>query len=127
MYARNGKTSHIPMNEPAKAVLLSINRKSEFVFPGKAGDMRKEYRRISKRVRAKAGLPKDFRPLHGLRHVFASTLASSGKVDLYTLQTLLTHESAAMTQRYAHHTDVALRRAFNVANALGSKFAGDKE
>ena len=50
-------------------------------------------------------------PLHGLRHVFASTLASSGKVDMYTLQKLLTHKSPIMTQRYAHLRDDALKRA----------------
>ena len=29
-------------------------------------------------------MPADFRALHGLRHTYASMLASSGKVDLYT-------------------------------------------
>ena len=41
----------------------------------------------------------------GLRHVYASMLASSGQVDMYTLQKLLTHKSPAMTQRYAHLRD----------------------
>jgi len=53
-------------------------------------------------IKKAAGLPKDFRALHGLRHVYASMLASSGQVDLYTIQKLLTHKSPAMTQRYAH-------------------------
>lgn len=63
-------------------------------------------------------MPKDFRALHGLRHVYASMLASSGQVDLYTLQKLLTHKSAAMTQRYAHLRDEALRRASDLAGKL---------
>ena len=42
-------------------------------------------------------------------------LASSGEVDLYTLQKLLTHNSPEMTQRYAHLADEALHRAFSVA------------
>ena len=58
--------------------------------------------------------------MHGLRHVFASTLASNG-VDLYTLQALLTHGSPAMTQRYAHLSNDHLRDAANVANKLGKK------
>ena len=58
------------------------------------------------------------RPLHGLRHVFASTLASSGKVDMYTLQKLLTHKSPIMTQRYAHLRDDALKRASELAGRL---------
>ncbi|MBD5641328.1 MAG: tyrosine-type recombinase/integrase [Desulfovibrio sp.] len=74
---------------------------------------------MARRVRDKAGL-KDFRPIHGLRHVFASTLASNG-VDLYTLQALLTHGSPAMTQRYAHLTNEHLRNAANIANRLGEK------
>jgi integrase len=45
-------------------------------------------------------------------------LASSGQVDLYTLQKLLTHKSPAMTQRYAHLRDEALRRASDLAGEL---------
>jgi integrase len=45
-------------------------------------------------------------------------LASSGQVDLYTLQKLLTHKSAAMTQRYAHLRDETLRRASDLASDL---------
>jgi integrase len=45
-------------------------------------------------------------------------LASSGQVDLYTLQKLLIHKSPAMTQRYAHLRDETLRRASNLAGDL---------
>ncbi len=54
--------------------------------------------------------------MHGLRHVFASTLASSGQVDMYTLQKLLTHKTPSMVQRYAHLRDDAMIRASEVAN-----------
>ena len=54
--------------------------------------------------------------MHGLRHAYASMLISSGQVDLYTLQKLLTHESPAMTQRYSHLRDEALRKAASVIN-----------
>ena len=70
------------------------------------------------KIKKKARLPKDFRPLHGLRHVYASMLASSGKVDMYTLQKLLTHKSPLMTQRYAHLRDEALKRASDLAGDL---------
>jgi site-specific recombinase XerD len=69
-------------------------------------------------IKEAAGLPRDFRALHGLRHVFASMLASSGQVDLYTLQKLLTHKSPIMTQRYAHLRDQALRKASDLAGNL---------
>jgi len=45
-------------------------------------------------------------------------LASSGKVDMYTLQKLLTHKSPQMTQRYAHLRDDTLRRAADLAGEL---------
>ncbi|MFV0420813.1 tyrosine-type recombinase/integrase [Oleidesulfovibrio sp.] len=96
--AKKGKTERIPLSESARTVLLHVQRTdSPFVFPGKDGGQRTTFTRIARRVRDAAGLPKDFRPLHGLRHAYASFLASSGKVDLYTLQKLLTHSSPQMT------------------------------
>jgi integrase len=70
------------------------------------------------RIREAAGLSKNFRPLHGLRHFYASMLASSGQVDIYTLQKLLTHKTPAMTQRYAHLRDDPMRRASDLAGDL---------
>jgi hypothetical protein len=53
--------------------------------------------------------------------------ASSGQVDLYTLQKLLTHKSAAITQRYAHLRDEAFRRASDLAGDLsGQAMNGNK-
>jgi integrase len=54
-------------------------------------------------------------------------LASSGQVDLYTLQKLLTHKSAAMTQRYAHLRDETLRRAADLAGDLISQAMNGKQ
>lgn len=116
--AKNGKTARIPMSEAAKNVLQQVIRQSDFVFPGKDGGQRKCFRRMAQRVRDKAGLPADFRPNHGLRHTFASQLASSGKVDIHTLKQLMTHDSIAMTERYSHFADDALRRAANVAGEV---------
>ena len=76
---------------------------------------------IQKRVnhiKQAAGIPADFRALHGLRHTYASMLASSGKVDLYTLQKLLTHKSPVMTQRYAHLRDETLKNASTLAGQI---------
>lgn len=117
--AKKGKTERIPLSESARTVLLHVQRTdSPFVFPGKDGGQRTTFTRIARRVRDAAGLPKDFRPLHGLRHAYASFLASSGKVDLYTLQKLLTHSSPQMTQRYAHLADEALQRAASVVDDI---------
>ena len=56
--------------------------------------------------------------MHGLRHTFASILASFGKIDLYTLQKILTHKSPEMTQRHAHLRDDALKKASKVTEGL---------
>ena len=106
------------MTPAVRAILENIERTdSPYVFPGKNGGKRGEARAFCRRVRELCGLPKDFRMLHGLRHTYASWLASSGQVDLFSLQRLLTHESPQMTLRYAHLADSALRRAAGVIDA----------
>ena len=125
---KGGKDQIIPLNQAAREVLESHPRdESPFVFPGREGRQRTRYPKGIDAIRERAGLPPDFRPLHGLRHVYASMLASSGQVDLYTLQKLLTHKSAAMTQRYAHLRDETLRRASDLAGDLiGKAMNGNK-
>ena len=118
--AKNEITARIPINPMARQILENtpVVAGSPYVFPNPSGGKRCELRRFTKRIQDKAELPKGFRPLHGLRHTFASFLASSGEVDLYTLQKLLTHHSPQMTARYAHLADEAMHRAANVATGL---------
>lgn len=108
---KGGVDQKIPLNESAKDVLESIEQEGQYVFSGKDGGQRVETPRGVEKIAKDAGLPKGFRPLHGLRHVFASALASSGQIDMYTLQKLLTHKSPQMTQRYAHLHDDRLKQA----------------
>jgi integrase len=122
--AKKGRTEKIPLSQTTAAILKNVKRTdSPYVFPGKNGLRRTEFRRMPRRIKKKAGLPADFRPLHGYRHNFASTLASSGQVDLYTIQKLLTHSSPQMTQRYAHLADEALKRAAEVSARAFSALA----
>ena len=124
---KGGKSQAIPMNAEARAVLNAIpSSDSPYVFPGRDGGQRTDFKKPIMRIKIRAGLPNDFRPLHGLRHVYASTLASSGKVDMYTLQRLLTHKSPLMTQRYAHLRDETLKRASDLAGNL-IKHAGSDD
>lgn len=117
--AKKGKTERIPLAAAAREVLNRVEKgDSPYIFPGRNGEQRVEFSKMARRVRDNAGLPKDFRPLHGLRHAYASFLASSGDVDLYTLQKLLTHSSPQMTQRYAHLADEALQRAASTIDAV---------
>lgn len=114
---KGGRTSMIPMNEQARRLLQARIQISEYVFPGLRGP-RENVNHQARSLAERAGLPKDFRPFHGLRHTYASMLASSGQVDMYTLQKLLTHKSPQMTQRYAHLRDEALRKASHLAQQL---------
>lgn len=116
---KGGRDQKIPLNDGARQVLEKHPKTdSPYVFPGRGGRQRTDIKRQVNRIKENAGLPKDFRALHGLRHVYASMLVSSGQVDMYTLQKLLTHKSPAMTQRYAHLRDEALRRASDLAGSI---------
>ena len=113
---KGGLDQSIPLNDAARDLLKEHpSTGSPYVFPGRNGGQRVDIHHQVNRIRDRAGLPKDFRALHGLRHCYASMLASSGKVDLYTLQRLLTHKSPSMTMRYAHLRDEALKEASSVA------------
>ena len=116
---KGGPGQEIPLNKAAREVLASHPRSdSPYIFFGRGGKQRTEMRAPVNRIRKRAKLPEGFRPFHGLRHVYASMLASSGKVDMYTLQKLLTHKSPQMTQRYAHLRDETLKRASDLAGSL---------
>lgn len=123
---KGGIDQVIPMSAPARE-LLDCRRgtaSSTWVFPGRGGvGHREEIKRHLTIIRKEAELPEGFRMLHGLRHTFASMLASSGEIDLYTLQRLLTHKSPAMTMRYAHLRDEALRRGAELGGELMSRKA----
>lgn len=135
---KGGKTQTIPLSSAAKEILENRTRteNSPFVFPGRGARQpapgkpavhRADASKHLRAIRDAAGLPKDFRPMHGLRHAFASRLASSGEVDLYTIQRLLTHKSPLMTQRYAHLRDETLRKASTLAGNIIEQAAQEKE
>lgn len=116
---KGGPSQKIPLNLSARKLLKNhIHTGSDYVFSGRGGKRRKSIAVPVNRIKKAAGLPKNFRPLHGLRHAFASMLASSGQVDLYTLSKLLTHKDVKMTQRYAHLRDDALKKASSVASDI---------
>jgi integrase len=126
---KGGTDQKIPLNDGIRELLQGIKEtKSPFVFPGREGKQRVDINHQVRRIANAAGLPRDFRPLHGLRHTYASMLASSGLVDLYTLQKLLTHKDHRMTERYAHLRDDALIKAAGVAGDIISQaMNGNKE
>jgi integrase len=116
---KNGSTQSLPLNNHCLNIIqraLEI-RTSTYVFPSRSGTgyysagIDKAWRLI----RSRANLTIRF---HDLRHTYASYLASSGKVDIYTLKELLGHSTIEMTQRYAHFVNGALRRAVGVADEV---------
>jgi integrase len=121
---KGGKDQIIPMNENARQLLEAhprearLGTKSAYVFPGRYGQRRASIDVAARKIIKAAGLPEGFRPLHGLRHSFASMLASSGEVDMYVLQRLMTHKDPRMTQRYAHLRDETLKKASQVAGDI---------
>ena len=122
---KSGRDEHIPMNQSTYDLLMSHtihDLNPDLVFPNKFGKRRVDIRKGVDRIKKRAGLPKEFRGMHGLRHVFASRLASSGNVDLYRIQKLLTHKSPQMTQRYAHLHNEVLREASEVINNIGNTY-----
>ncbi len=119
---KGGVSEHIPMNDSARRIFKNLDddQGSPYLFPARDGGMREKgsFRRPLRRFREAAGIPESFRPMHGLRHTYATILASSGKVDIYTLQRLLTHKDGRNTQRYAHLIDERLKDASNVIDDI---------
>ena len=125
---KGGPEQKIPLNDASRKLLDNIPKTdSAYVFPGRGGRQRTDINKAVNKIKTAAGLPKDFRPLHGLRHVYASMLASSGQVDMYTLQKLLTHKDPKMTQRYAHLRDETLKKASNLAGSIIEKASKDAD
>lgn len=116
-----GNPVTLPICQNAFDILLelknSISPDCDCVFPNNKGQRRVAFGKIWSRIKKAAKISKNFR-FHDLRHTFASHLASSGEVDIYTLQKLLNHQTPKMTQRYAHLRDEALRRGSNVADKV---------
>lgn len=112
------KKQTIPVNKRCMDILKEAEkiRISDYVFSTRTGLFYNGFSNVWKNVRRRAGL-EGFR-FHDLRHTFASYLASSGKVDIYTLKELLGHSTIEMTQRYAHLVNGALRKAMNVADEV---------
>lgn len=115
---KSGKGQTLPISQKAyEAFMAAKNLKiCDHVFSSKNGPYSPNgFNSIWKRIKSKAGLSIRF---HDLRHTYASYLASSGKVDIYTLKELLGHSTIEMTQRYAHLVNGALRKAVNVADEV---------
>lgn len=108
--AKNRRTTTVPLTGEVKALLDQAKKlapmESDWVFPSEKnpGRQRESFRRVVESIHERAGLPSDFRPLHGLRHNFGSAGAEAG-VEPSHRKNLLTHSTLDMTERYTHIAD----------------------
>lgn len=123
-HTKNGKSNHVVLNAEARALLLTLPRVSEWVFPGRdATKPLVEVRRCLNQLAKSAGMPA--LRVHDLRHSFASLCAQSG-VPLLQIKSLLNHASLTTTQRYAHLTNNDLQIASQaVSDAVSNALKGE--
>jgi integrase len=120
---KSGKDKDIPLNNEAKQIFneKTITGYNRYIFPGKNGKQRTKISRPARRIMARAGLPESIRPLHSLRHTFASQLINAG-ANIETLCKLMTHSNATITRRYTHITkDTLLKESNRIGELLGIK------
>lgn len=69
--SKGGQDQKIPLNTPARELLKSHpHTGSAYIFPGRGGNQRTDINKQVGRIKLAAGLPKNFRALHGLRGTF---------------------------------------------------------
>ena len=105
---RKASIRKVPLDGVALGIIkdLSENRKGEFVFHTKSGNMlnRNNIDRMLKLMVDRSGIEQ--KPtLHDLRHTYASELIRNG-VDMKTVQTVLGHSDISTTMNiYVHKSD----------------------
>lgn len=114
------KTMHrVPLSAPAVALLSKLRKEAaddtQFVFPGRDGDHRKELKKNWANLCETADIIGV--RMHDLRHTYASVLASDGS-SLPVIGALLGHTQANTTHRYSHLFDDPLRAATERAAAI---------
>jgi integrase len=125
-HTKEKKTEHVTLNQQALALLEGMERKGEYLFPGrtkasrtKGGGTKNDHLQDVKYPWAKVcKLAKlEGVRVHDLRHSFASHLVSSG-VSLPVIGKLLGHTQPQTTARYAHLADNPQREAANKFPAI---------
>lgn len=103
----NGKPEQkIPLNDRARQILVTHPKHdSPFVFPGRGGKQRVDINKQVNRIKNRAGLPKNFRPLNDLRNVYLAIHALSCQTDTDIFQRIVTHKNPQMNRRHPAHLD----------------------
>lgn len=117
---KNGDGRTVVLSDEGLALLAGLESrgKSEWLFPGRNGkrplnNLDKPFARVIER----AGLAGTDFTIHCLRHTLASHLAIQG-CSLHIIGQTLGHRSQAMSARYSHLSNGALRAAVNGAGSI---------
>lgn len=117
---KNGDGRTVVLSDEGLALLAGLESrdKSEWLFPGRSGkgplnNLDKPFQRIIER----AGLAGTDFTIHCIRHTLASHLAMQG-CSLHIIGQTLGHRSQAMSARYSHLSNAALRSAVNGAGGV---------
>jgi integrase len=105
---KGGKTVSVPISQELMEILKNREPVSEYVFPGKDGGQRYDFKHPFDRIKKAAGIS-DFR-FHDLRHNFASQLVSQD-INLAVVKELLSHKDIQTTMKYAHMAPGAIKEA----------------
>jgi integrase len=130
MDGKSGKSRAVYMPDQIKKLFKEMTPRNleDLIFPGPKGEVLREipmpFRTAVKKLGFNEGITdrRERFSFHSLRHSCASLLIQSG-VDLYTVKEILGHGSIALTERYSHLADTALKEA---ANKMPSLTTGDQ-
>lgn len=116
---KSAKFLRVPVSPIAEEVLATIERRGEYLFPGRWGkghlvDCKKEFDAARKKAKLS-----DFH-FHDLRHSAATYMAAKG-VPLTMIQAILGHQDPRTTGRYINYQVDDLRKAVGV---LSARFSG---
>jgi len=117
--SKNNESRYVPINDTLFAALLKLGDNSKTDRPLFIWKNGKRIRRIYNGFR-NAMERAEIRNcrFHDLRHTFASHLVMRG-VDIRIVQQLLGHKTLAMTMRYSHISNEAMKAAVDKLNLAG--------
>ena len=118
MDSKSGKSRAVYMPDQVKGLFeeMTTGEPESLIFPNPNGKQFKEipsyFKTSVKKLKFNEGIidRRERFSFHSLRHTAASFLIQSG-VDLYTVKEILGHGSIALTERYSHIADHALKEA----------------